>query len=102
LAGVGDTFGTCMGPLSRNRQVGVRLAKGESLEHIIATSDTTEGVATALALQKLLMTKVDPRIVDFKFPIISGVTAILNGFLTPSEGLTFLMRYPVRDENGSF
>jgi hypothetical protein len=22
LAGVGDTFGTCLGPLSRNRQVG--------------------------------------------------------------------------------
>jgi glycerol-3-phosphate dehydrogenase len=99
---IGDTFGTCMGPLSRNRQVGVRLAKGECLEHIIATSDTTEGVATALALQKLLMTKVDPRIVDFKFPIISGVTAILNGHLTPSEGLTSLMRYPVRDENDSF
>jgi glycerol-3-phosphate dehydrogenase len=88
-----------MGPLSRNRQVGVRLAKGESLEHIIATSDTTEGVATALALKQLLMTKVDARILDFKFPIISGVAAILEGHISPSEGLTFLMQYPVRDEN---
>ena len=25
LSGVGDTFGTCFGPLSRNRMVGLRL-----------------------------------------------------------------------------
>ena len=81
------------------RQVGVRLAKGETLEDILATSDTTEGVATTLALQQLLMTKVDPRILDFKFPIISGVAAILKGHITPSFGLTLLMQYPVRDEN---
>merc|ERR1712087_100962 len=28
LSGVGDTFGTCFGPLSRNRQVGLRLGRG--------------------------------------------------------------------------
>jgi glycerol-3-phosphate dehydrogenase len=81
------------------RQVGVRLAKGETLEDILASSDTTEGVATTLALQQLLMTKVDPRILDFKFPIISGVAAILKGHITPSFGLKLLMQYPVRDEN---
>ena len=81
------------------RQVGVRLAKGETLDDILATSDTTEGVATTLALQQLLMTKVDPRILDFKFPIISGVAAILKGHITPSFGLKLLMQYPVRDEN---
>lgn len=87
-------------PLSYiNRQVGVRLAQGESLPDILATSDTTEGVATTLALQQLLMTKIDPRILDFKFPIISGVAAILKGHITPSIGLKLLMQYPVRDEN---
>ena len=35
LSGVGDTFGTCFGPLSRNRQVGLRLGQGESLEDIL-------------------------------------------------------------------
>ena len=82
-----------------DRQVGVRLAQGESLADILATSDTTEGVATTLALQQLLMTKIDPRILDFKFPIISGVAAILKGHITPSIGLKLLMQYPVRDEN---
>ena len=34
LSGVGDTFGTCFGPLSRNRQLGYRLGQGEKLEVI--------------------------------------------------------------------
>merc|ERR1711871_1196878 len=65
LAGVGDTFGTCLGPLSRNRQVGIRLAKGETLEDILAsTGGVSEGVFTALALEQLFMTKVKPKIFD--------------------------------------
>ena len=31
-------IGTCLGPLSRNRKTGVRLAKGESLEDILKSS----------------------------------------------------------------
>ena len=38
LAGVGDTFGTCLGPLSRNRQVGIRLAQGEKLDDILSST----------------------------------------------------------------
>ena len=100
LAGVGDTFGTCLGPLSRNRQVGIRLAKGEKLDDILAsTGGVSEGVFTALALEQLIMTKVNPRILDFKFPIISGVAGILKGTITPTFGLTLLMKFPVRDES---
>lgn len=44
LSGVGDTFGTCFGPLSRNRNLGVRLGQGEKLEDIIASStEVAEG-----------------------------------------------------------
>ena len=57
------------------------------------------GVATALALEQLVFTKVKPEIVNFKFPIISGVAAILKGKITPKIGLKFLMQYPIRDEN---
>jgi glycerol-3-phosphate dehydrogenase len=103
LAGVGDTFGTCLGPLSRNRQVGYRLAKGEKLEDILeSTGGVSEGVFTALALEQLIKTKVNPRIFDFKFPIISGVAGIIKGTITPQFGLTLLMQYPVRDENRGF
>jgi glycerol-3-phosphate dehydrogenase len=40
LSGVGDTFGTCFGPLSRNRQLGYRLGQGEKLEVISLRPDT--------------------------------------------------------------
>lgn len=100
LAGVGDTFGTCLGPLSRNRQVGIRLARGEKLESILSSIDgVSEGVFTALALEQLIKTKVRPTVFDFKFPIISGVASIIKGTITPEFGLTLLMKYPVRDEN---
>lgn len=100
LAGVGDTFGTCLGPLSRNRQVGIRLAKGESLPDILSSIDgVSEGVFTALALEQLIKTKVRPKVLEFKFPIITGVASILKGKITPKFGLALLMQYPVRDEN---
>lgn len=81
------------------RQIGVRLAKGETLKNILATSDTAEGVSTSLALQQLLMTKVEPRVLDFKFPIISGVASVVKGKITPRAALDLLMDYPVRNEN---
>ena len=100
LAGVGDTFGTCLGPLSRNRQVGVRLAKGEKLDDILKTMDgVSEGVLTSIALEQLIKTKVKPGICEMKFPIISGVASIIRGNITPEFGLRLLMQYPLRDEN---
>ena len=55
LSGVGDTFGTCFGPLSRNRQVGIRLGQGENIDDILAgTTEVAEGVATSRALKRLL------------------------------------------------
>ena len=62
LSGVGDTFGTCFGPLSRNRQVGIRLGQGENIDDILAgTTEVAEGVATSRALKRLLDKKVRDR-----------------------------------------
>ena len=100
LAGVGDTFGTCLGPLSRNRQVGLRLAKGENLSEILETMDgVSEGVVTSIALEQLIKKKVRPAVCEMKFPIISGVSSIIKGNITPEFGLRLLMQFPVRDEN---
>lgn len=55
LSGVGDTFGTCFGPLSRNRNFGIRLGQGESMSEILASStEVAEGVETARALAALI------------------------------------------------
>jgi hypothetical protein len=43
LSGVGDTFGTCFGPLSRNRNLGIRLGQGEDLKDILASSTEVAG-----------------------------------------------------------
>jgi glycerol-3-phosphate dehydrogenase (NAD(P)+) len=49
LAGLGDLVLTCTGDLSRNRQVGLALARGESLPAVIAQlGHVAEGVGTAL------------------------------------------------------
>jgi glycerol-3-phosphate dehydrogenase (NAD(P)+) len=50
LAGMGDLVLTATGPLSRNRSLGVELAKGASLEAIQARRlSVAEGVGTAKA-----------------------------------------------------
>lgn len=104
LSGVGDTFLTCFGPLSRNRTVGVRLGRGEKLEDILSTSrQIAEGVATAKALVRWLGDDDEnsPATLraSLKYPILYGVAAILDGKLTPREGLDMLLAMPPRLED---
>ncbi|EKX42791.1 hypothetical protein GUITHDRAFT_73617 [Guillardia theta CCMP2712] len=98
LSGVGDTFGTCFGPLSRNRNLGIRLGQGEKLEDILSSStEVAEGYATALSLVEFLLTKM-PRSfrMDLKFPILFGVAEVLKGERSPREGMKDLMLMPIR------
>ena len=98
--GVGDTFGTCFGPLSRNRKFGYRLGEGESMEEILATTtEVAEGVETSKALVQMIKTKCKGYRLDLKFPILFGVANILEGKQTPREGLTGLMNLPMRMES---
>lgn len=100
LSGVGDTFGTCFGPLSRNRSFGFRLGKGETMEEILAsTTEVAEGVDTSIALVNLIKAKCKGYRMDLKYPILFGVAAILQGKQTPKEGLEGLMRMPFIMEN---
>jgi glycerol-3-phosphate dehydrogenase (NAD(P)+) len=53
LAGMGDLIATCASPLSRNQQLGRRLAAGEKLADILAsTRSVAEGVFTTRAALK--------------------------------------------------
>lgn len=48
LSGIGDLILTCTGDLSRNRQVGLRLGRGESVDTILKTqTHVAEGVPTS-------------------------------------------------------
>lgn len=100
LSGVGDTFGTCFGPLSRNRSFGFRLGKGESMQEILAsTTEVAEGVDTSIALVKMIKKKCKGYRLDLKYPILFGVANILEGKQTPLEGLEGLMNMPMRIES---
>jgi glycerol-3-phosphate dehydrogenase (NAD+) len=93
--GVGDTFGTCFGPLSRNRKFGYRLGRGETMEEILASSvEVAEGVDTSIALVNLIKQKCRGYRMDLKYPILFGIAAILKGDLTPREGLKGIMEMP--------
>jgi glycerol-3-phosphate dehydrogenase len=99
-AGVGDTFGTCFGPLSRNRKFGYRLGKGETTEEIKASSsEVAEGVDTSIALVNFIKKRFKGYRMDLKYPILFGIAAIVEGELTPAEGLKGIMNLPIQLES---
>ena len=81
LAGLGDLVLTCSGDLSRNRQVGLKLAAGLDLECILdSTPMVAEGVtsATSVALKLAARHGVD-------MPITAEMDAVLNLGRSPGE-----------------
>jgi len=93
LSGVGDIMLTCFVPLSRNRTVGVRLGRGESLEAILASSrQVAEGVATAAAVVVLA------RRHRVALPVLTAVARILDGEMSPREAVEAVMALPQRPE----
>ena len=88
LAGIGDLVATCTSPLSRNYTVGARLAKGESLEYILATStEVAEGIKTVSISKKLADST------GVKTPIIQNIYKALFDGLDVAEALGYLMEY---------
>jgi len=93
LAGLGDLVLTCTGELSRNRQVGLALARGEALPDILARlGHVAEGVATADTASRL----ADTLAVDM--PITRAVAAVLRGDKSARDAVTDLLARGVRAE----
>jgi len=88
LAGIGDLVATCTSPLSRNYTVGSRLAKGETLAEIIATStEVAEGIKTVSISKKLADST------GTKTPIIQIIYKVLFEDLKVEEAMSYLMEY---------
>lgn len=93
LAGVGDLILTCTGELSRNRRLGLALARGTSLaEWEAGTRSVAEGVRTAAAALALA------RRVGVPVPITAEVGAVLFERKPPREALTALLHRELRPE----
>jgi glycerol-3-phosphate dehydrogenase (NAD(P)+) len=90
LAGVGDLVATCMSSSSRNRTVGERLGRGESLAAIVASMDmVAEGVRAAPLLADL----AEQHGVDM--PMVRAVVAVTrDGADVGSLGVELLARPP--------
>ena len=96
LAGLGDLVLTCTGDLSRNRTVGIRLGRGESLADVLADmSGVAEGVETARAAHGLAKRE------GVEMPITSEVFAILVEGRDPKEALSNLMQRDPKPEEWS-
>ncbi len=93
LAGLGDLVLTCTGDLSRNRQVGLKLASGLALGEILgSTPMVAEGVkTTAAALQLAERYGVD-------LPIARQMHAVLHLGRSPKEAVQNLMSRTLRSE----
>ena len=93
LSGLGDLTLTCTGDLSRNRQVGLRLGRGEKLDEITASLGmVAEGVKTTAAIYDLA------KCLHVDAPLTEAVHNILYGNCDPQEVLHNLMSRRLRDE----
>ena len=94
LSGLGDLVLTATGDLSRNRQVGLLLAKGQTLAQAVQSlGHVAEGVYSArTVVQRAQMLGVH-------MPIAESVVALLDGHLEPQAAVLELMgRGPVPEQ----
>lgn len=93
LAGIGDLITTCISPHGRNRRVGVRLGRGESLEMILRDSPMiAEGVTTC----KSVHDRTDAMGVEM--PITTAVYEVIYRGKSPLEVVNDLMTRQLRRE----
>lgn len=93
LSGLGDLILTCTGDLSRNRQVGLALGQGKTLEETLASlGHVAEGVGTAREVARLSSE------LQVEMPIARAVAAVIAGELKAQEAVAQLMNRAQRAE----
>ena len=93
LAGMGDLITTCVSPYGRNRAVGERLGRGESLQEILDSMDAVaEGVTTTRSVYDLAEQK------GIDLPITTEIYNVLFEGKSPENATNSLMQRPLRGE----
>jgi glycerol-3-phosphate dehydrogenase (NAD(P)+) len=86
LSGLGDLVLTCTGDLSRNRQVGIQLGRGRSIDDILShMRRVAEGVRTTSAALALGERR------GVELPIAAQMAAVLEGRASPLDAVETLM-----------
>lgn len=97
LAGMGDLILTCTGALSRNRQVGLKLAEGLALEQVLTElGHVAEGVSTA----REVLTMAERFEVDM--PITAAVCGLLYYGAEPGRVVEELLNRSPKSESGAY
>jgi glycerol-3-phosphate dehydrogenase (NAD(P)+) len=93
LSGLGDLVLTATGDLSRNRQVGLLLAQGQSLAQAVQSlGHVAEGVYCARTVVQRAQG------LGVEMPISEAVVALLDGQIQPAEAVALLMGRDPADE----
>jgi glycerol-3-phosphate dehydrogenase (NAD(P)+) len=93
LAGLGDLVLTCTGDLSRNRMVGIELARGRRLEEITGSMKmVAEGVKTTNAAVDLAQRY------GVEMPIAREMFRVLHDGVAPREAIRRLMERSLKGE----
>jgi glycerol-3-phosphate dehydrogenase (NAD(P)+) len=94
LTGMGDLILTCTGDLSRNRQVGLGLANGKTLEAIVTElGHVAEGVRCVQAVRQLARER------GMAMPIIDAVAQVLFEHEKPQNAIQQLLAREAREEH---
>jgi glycerol-3-phosphate dehydrogenase (NAD(P)+) len=86
LSGLGDLVLTATGDLSRNRQVGLALARGQTLQQAVAAlGHVAEGVYSARTVVQRANS------LGVEMPIAQAMVALLDGQVQPAQAVAALM-----------
>ena len=94
LAGAGDLILTCTGDLSRNRSVGLGLARGTELSALLRDlGHVAEGVYTARAVDRLSAE------IGVEMPITRAVCRIMDGSISARDAVHELLQRDSKPEH---
>jgi glycerol-3-phosphate dehydrogenase (NAD(P)+) len=86
LAGAGDLILTATGDLSRNRRVGLELARGRKLDEILASlGHVAEGVSSTREVARIAAAR------GVEMPVTDAVNAVLEGKIAPANAVELLL-----------
>jgi glycerol-3-phosphate dehydrogenase (NAD(P)+) len=94
LSGLGDLVLTATGDLSRNRQVGLALAKGLTLQQAV---DSLGHVAEGVYSARTVLRRAEQ--LGVEMPIARAVVHLLDGLTTPQMALAELMGREAKGEH---
>jgi glycerol-3-phosphate dehydrogenase (NAD(P)+) len=86
LAGVGDLVVTCLGPQSRNRTFGEKLARGQTREQILK-----ESVEVAEGVQVTKVAHAFARLLRLHLPLLEAIHAVLYDGVLPRRVLPTML-----------